>query len=106
MEDDGLLHIVGEEVTTPGGHANVWDLRGARQYVDFRVLPGDPRIADLVKAAQERGALFVVNHPSAACLGCAWEHAIPPGVRAVATAAECCSVGDRMPDGSAGFSPN
>ena len=42
---DGLLRIVGEEVTTPGGHASVWGLGGWRDYVDFRVLPGDPRIA-------------------------------------------------------------
>ena len=78
--DSGLLHIVGEEVTTPGGHASVWGLRGPRAYVDFRVLPGDPRIADLVEAAQARGALFSINHPRSSCAGCAWEHAIPPGV--------------------------
>jgi len=77
--DEGLLHIVGEEVTTPGGHASVWGLRGARAYVDFRVLPGDPRIADLVRAATAQGALFSINHPRAACAGCSWEHAIPPG---------------------------
>jgi hypothetical protein len=78
--DEGLLHIVGEEVTTPGGHASVWGLRGARAYVDFRVKAGDPRIADLVQAAQARGALFSINHPRSSCLGCSWEHAIPPGV--------------------------
>ena len=27
---DGLLRIVGEEVTTPGGHASVWGLGGER----------------------------------------------------------------------------
>jgi hypothetical protein len=80
VEDDGLLHIVGEEVTTPGGHASVWNLRGPRAYVDFRVLPGDARIADLVRSAEARGALFSVNHPRAACAGCSWEHAVPPGV--------------------------
>ena len=80
VDDDGLLHIVGEEVTTPGGHASVWGLRGLRAYVDFRVLPGDPRIADLVQAAQGQGALFSVNHPRSSCVGCAWEHAVPPGV--------------------------
>jgi PHP domain-containing protein len=78
--DEGLLHIVGEEVTTPGGHASVWGLRGWRAYVDFRVLAGDPRIADLVQAAEARGALFSVNHPRASCVGCGWEHAIPSGV--------------------------
>jgi hypothetical protein len=78
--DEGLLHIVGEEVTTPGGHASVWGLRGARAYIDFRVLPGDPRIADLVRDAEARGALFSINHPRSACVGCGWEHAVPPGV--------------------------
>jgi len=77
---EGLLHIVGEEVTTPGGHASVWNLPGWRAYVDFRVLAGDSRIADLVKAATDRGALFSINHPRSACLGCSWEHAVPPGI--------------------------
>ncbi|PYQ00433.1 MAG: hypothetical protein DMF82_22140, partial [Acidobacteria bacterium] len=27
----------GEEVTTPGGHANVWGLRGWRGEIDFRL---------------------------------------------------------------------
>ena len=35
---DGLLRIVGEEVTTPGGHASVWGLGGER---DVRGLPRD-----------------------------------------------------------------
>ena len=33
----GLLAITGEEVTTPGGHANVWGLRGWRGEIDFRL---------------------------------------------------------------------
>jgi hypothetical protein len=81
--DDGLLRIVGEEVTTPGGHASVWGLGGARDYVDFRVLPGDPRIAELVAAAAARGALFSINHPASACAGCGWEHAVPEGVTGI-----------------------
>ncbi len=81
--DDGLLRIVGEEMTTPGGHASVWGLGGVRDYVDFRVLPGDPRIADLVRAVTSRGALFSINHPGAACAGCGWEHAVPEGVTGI-----------------------
>ncbi len=80
---DGLLRIVGEEVTTPGGHANVWGLGGVRDFVDFRVLAGDPRIADLVRAATARGALFSINHPSASCAGCGWEHGVPEGVAGI-----------------------
>lgn len=77
---DGLLRIVGEELTTPGGHASIWGLGGVRDYIDFRALPGDPRIADLVRATTARGALFSINHPSASCAGCGWEHAVPEGV--------------------------
>ena len=80
---DGLLRIVGEEVTTPGGHASVWGLGGERDFVDFRVLAGDPRIAELVKAATSRGALFSINHPASTCVGCGWEHAVPEGVTGI-----------------------
>ena len=83
VPDDGLLRIVGEEVTTPGGHATVWGLAGARAFVDFRVLPGDPRIADLVQAATSRGAVFSINHPRSTCVGCGWEHAVPEGVTGI-----------------------
>ena len=79
----GLLRIVGEEVTTPGGHASVCGLGGWRDQVDFRVIAGDERIRDLVRAANDRGALFVINHPRAACLGCAWEHNVSAGVAAM-----------------------
>lgn len=80
---DGLLRIVGEEVTTPGGHASAWGLGGIRGDIDFRVLPGDPRIADLVRAVNARGGLFSINHPTASCAGCGWEHAVPDGVMGI-----------------------
>ena len=83
VDEPELLRIVGEEVTTPGGHASVWGLGGWRDFVDFRLIPGDERIKDLVRAVTDRGALFAINHPLAACAGCAWEHAIPPGVTAM-----------------------
>jgi hypothetical protein len=83
VPDDGLLRIVGEEITTPGGHANAWGLGGVRDFIDFRVMPGDPRIADLVRAVTSRGGLFSINHPSAPCAGCGWEHAVPEGVAAI-----------------------
>lgn len=83
MPDDGMLRIVGEEVTTPGGHASVWGLGGARDDVDFRVRPGDPRIADLVKAVVSRGALFSINHPRSTCLACDWTHPVPEGVAGI-----------------------
>jgi len=79
----GLLRLVGEEVTTPGGHASVWGLGGWRDQVDFRIIAGDERIRDLVRDANERGALFVINHPGADCRGCSWEHNISAGVAAM-----------------------
>ena len=78
-----LLTISGEEVTTPGGHLNVWGLRGPRAFVDFRVLPGDPRIQDLVNAAHAAGGLASINHPYADCFACAWTHPVPEEVDAI-----------------------
>lgn len=80
VDEPDLLRIVGEEVTTPGGHAGVWGIGGWRDYVDFRLIPGDERIRDLVRAVAERGALLAINHPKADCLGCAWEHNVSEGV--------------------------
>ena len=79
----GLLRLVGEEVTTPGGHASVLGMGGWRDQVDFRLIAGDERIRDLVRAANERGALFAINHPRADCLGCSWEHNVSAGVAAM-----------------------
>jgi hypothetical protein len=76
------LWIVGEEVTTPGGHASVWGL-GQRSWIDFRVLPGDPRIRDLVAAARAQGAIFSINHPASDCLACGWTHEIVDGIEAI-----------------------
>lgn len=79
----GLLTIVGEEVTTPGGHMNVWGLGGWRDLIDFRVSPGDPAIGDLVKTATARGALVGINHPYSECVACSWTHAVPAGVSTI-----------------------
>lgn len=83
IDEPGLLRMVGEEVTTPGGHANVWGLSGWREVVDFRVLPGDPRIRDVVAAAVKKGALVSINHPRSPCVGCSWEHEVPDGVTGI-----------------------
>lgn len=80
LDAPGLLAIGGEEVTTPGGHANVWGLRGWREAIDFRVPPGQGSIGPLVAAATARGALFSINHPVLECGGCSWEHDIPDGI--------------------------
>jgi hypothetical protein len=80
------LHIIGEEITTPAGHANAWGLpEGA--WIDFRVLPNEPdaaaHIRDFVAQAHGAGALFAINHPIDNCAGCSWEQTIPDGVDAV-----------------------
>ena len=79
----GLLTLLGEEVTTPGGHANVWGLGGARDFVDFRVSPGDPAIHTLFRAAAGRGALIGINHPYSACVACSWTHPVPDAVNTI-----------------------
>jgi hypothetical protein len=82
VRDDALLTIVGEEVTTPGGHANVWGL-GPRDFVDFRVLPGDGQIEALARTVVARGAVLSINHPFADCAQCSWDHAVPEGVTGI-----------------------
>jgi hypothetical protein len=74
------LLISGEEVATAHGHAGVWGLDDG-EWVDFRAVSGG--IADLVSATRRFGAVFAINHPAAACAGCAWEHAIPDEVAAI-----------------------
>ncbi|NNF00996.1 MAG: PHP domain-containing protein [Pyrinomonadaceae bacterium] len=69
-----LLILRGQEVTTYGGHINVWGLpRG--EWVDFRVLPdlesSGKRIA---KEARSFGALASINHPTMNCRGCKWTY--------------------------------
>ena len=82
FRDASPLWIVGEEVTTPAGHASVWGLsRG--DWIDFRVGKGDARINDVVAAARRRGAIFSINHPTSECLGCAWEHDIVDGIEGI-----------------------
>ncbi|HET9315676.1 MAG TPA: CehA/McbA family metallohydrolase [Vicinamibacteria bacterium] len=79
----GLLVITGEEITTPGGHANVWGLSGERAFVDFRVLPGDPTLQQVVDQARAQGALVSINHPYADCYACTWTHAVPQDLDAI-----------------------
>ncbi|HXG56095.1 MAG TPA: CehA/McbA family metallohydrolase [Vicinamibacterales bacterium] len=70
------LHIVGEEITTPGGHANVWGLKPG-DWLDFRMTPQDPRMHDIAAAAHARGALFSINHPTGDCDACDWKQPVP-----------------------------
>ena len=83
IDVQGLLTILGEEVTTPGGHANVWGLGGVRDFVDFRVSPGDAAIHTLFRAVAARGALIGINHPYSACVACSWTHPVPEAVNTI-----------------------
>lgn len=76
------LILSGEEVTTPGGHANVWG-SGRDDWFDFRIAPRDPHLTDVVDGAHAHGALFSINHPFIACDQCSWTHDIPAALDAL-----------------------
>ena len=82
LKEPSPLLIVGEEVTTPGGHASVWGL-GPGEWVDFRVGPKDRRLRELVSTAHGFGALFSVNHPASECVACGWSHDWVEGIDAI-----------------------
>lgn len=71
---DRMLLIPGAEITTFGGHANIF---GQSRWVDFRVgSPTVPNIAALQKGVAAAGAILSINHPALpsgeACMGCGW----------------------------------
>lgn len=71
---DDLLLIPGIEVTTFGGHANIF---GPRRHVDFRVGSADvPDIRALERDVAASGAILSLNHPALPsgeqCMGCGW----------------------------------
>ncbi len=76
------LHIVGEEITTPGGHANIWGLKPG-DWLDFRMSKHDRRMLDVSAAARARGALFSINHPVADCDACDWTQPVPEQIDAI-----------------------
>jgi predicted metal-dependent phosphoesterase TrpH len=59
FEGDDLLLIPGMEITTDGGHANVW---GIDRWIEFRCRDQE-QMAKVVAEAKSRGALISVNHP-------------------------------------------
>lgn len=70
----GLLVLTGEEVTTYGGHLNVWGLPTG-MLVDFRVTPRDTRgLNDVLKPVREMKLAASINHPTALCGGCGWTY--------------------------------
>ena len=69
-----LLVLRGEEVTTYGGHFNVWGLpTGA--VIDFRVAPKDAdRLRKSIEQVRQLNLLASLNHPTALCGGCDWSY--------------------------------
>ena len=71
---DTMLLIPGTEITTFGGHANMF---GARRFVDFRVgSAAVPDIRALERNVAAAGAILSINHPALPsgelCMGCGW----------------------------------
>ncbi len=69
-----LLVINGEEVTTHGGHMNVWGLPD-KKWIDFRLIPSDAKAGtQIVKTAKSMNALAGINHPLMTCAGCSYTY--------------------------------
>jgi hypothetical protein len=69
-----LLVLRGEEVTTYGGHFNVWGLPNGK-LIDFRVTPKDSKsLQQIVAGVRKLGLLASINHPTAVCGGCDWSY--------------------------------
>ncbi len=69
-----LLVLRGEEVTSYGGHFNVWGLP-KNELIDFRVAPKDEkRLQEVVSSVHKLGLIASLNHPTALCGGCDWSY--------------------------------
>jgi hypothetical protein len=83
---DDLLTAGGLELTTFWGHALCL---GGREWVDWRVRPGDGDMARIAAATLADGHAFIIAHPQApgdpACTGCSWRYGdmMPGNARAV-----------------------
>ncbi len=71
--EEGFLPAVGLELTTFWGHAVCL---GTRQWVDWRIRPGEGAMARIADALYAAGQAFIIAHPQSAgdpcCTGCAW----------------------------------
>jgi hypothetical protein len=80
-----MLMLFGDELTTPGGHANIIGQEPGHWF-DFRIDYGYDKLPALIDDAHRQGAFFVVNHPFAPCTTCTWQY--PPAEWAKADAVE------------------
>lgn len=79
--DDALLVMGGMELTTFFGHAVAL---GIQERVDWRLIPGQRSMTDILRQIEQGGGLFVIAHPHSignpACTGCDWQYAeLMPG---------------------------
>ncbi|MEX1254543.1 MAG: CehA/McbA family metallohydrolase [Dehalococcoidia bacterium] len=58
LSNGTMLLIGGEEVTMPGGHANVW---GLEDWVEFRTNSSED-VQRVIDNARARGSMFSINH--------------------------------------------
>jgi len=70
---DRVLLIPGREMTTFHGHFNVF---GVTQFMDWRVIPDQRTLNDVLHDVQAKGGIASVNHALAPegedCMGCRW----------------------------------
>ncbi len=70
---DTLLLVRGREITTFGGHANIY---GTSQFVEFRLGSEGRTPNSMLAEAHGLGAVISINHPAAPsaeiCMGCGW----------------------------------
>lgn len=75
LSSDDLLTMGGFELTTFYGHALSL---GTRQWIDWRVRPGERTMAQILAEVEGAGALFVIAHPDCPgdpiCTGCHWDY--------------------------------
>lgn len=68
-----VLLLYGTEFTSPFGHANIVGQQPGHWF-DFRINGGDGKLPQVIEAAHEQGAIFMINHPFAGCLTCLWRY--------------------------------
>lgn len=69
-----VLAMRSAEVTTYGGHFNVWGLPSGT-LIDFRVTPGDTaRLNEVLSTVRALKLPASINHPTALCGGCNWSY--------------------------------
>jgi hypothetical protein len=67
------LLIRGIELTTAGGHMNVWGAPTGQIFEHRQLITELAGIRDLARTAHAAGAKISINHPAASCKACDWQ---------------------------------